>query len=220
MKLKFLGSTVALILGILSLLGAIGQIAGGNINANPLTGLVIILGALAYKSLKKRRFGIVKSTRTRKFFEVLTLILVLGLVVLQKDFKMQLANDPVPNLIIPLWIFIAYGIFYFKKLVGSIEPGAIIISKDVDPKEFSRIFAKTLLNETGREILAPLFEASGYNFTWREMAILKFVLGEKDRDSLVQAIEEKAATQPNLRESEILVRQLKLLESIAGKEKA
>lgn len=115
MKLKFLGSTIALILGVLSFLGAIGQIGSGNVNANPIRGVVIILGALAYKSLKKRKLGIVKSTRTRQFLETLALILILGLIVLQKDFKTQLANDPVPNFVIPLWVFIAYGVFYFKK---------------------------------------------------------------------------------------------------------
>jgi hypothetical protein len=115
MKRKFIGSTIALILGIILLVSSISQIATGKIKADPLVGEVMILGSLAYRSLKKRRLGIVKSTYYRKVFETLALILILALVILQRDFKMRLINDPLANFLIPIWAFIAYGIFFFKK---------------------------------------------------------------------------------------------------------
>ena len=62
----------------------------------------------------------------RQILELLALFLILGLVGPQKDFKLQLANDPVPNFVIPLEIFIAYGIFYFKK---PIEPNLRTVGK-------------------------------------------------------------------------------------------
>jgi hypothetical protein len=115
MKRKFIGSTIALILGIIFLVSSISQIAIGKARADPLVGEVMILGSLAYRSLKKRRLGIVKSTYYRKVFETLALILILALVILQRDFKMRLINDPLANFLIPFWAFIAYGIFFFKK---------------------------------------------------------------------------------------------------------
>ena len=115
MKTRFLGSTVTLILGILSFLGAISQIANKESAVNPLAGIVMVLGALAYKSLKKRRLGMVTSGLLRKCFEILAMISIAALVLLQRDLKAQIETDPVPNIIIPLWIFVAYGIWFFKE---------------------------------------------------------------------------------------------------------
>ena len=115
MKRKFIGSTIVLILGIFLFVASIGQLAIGNSTADPLTGEVMILGSLAYRSLKKRKLGIVKSTYYRQVFEILALILILALVILQSDFKMRLTNDPLPNFVIPVWAFVAYGIFFFRK---------------------------------------------------------------------------------------------------------
>ena len=106
---KHLGSTVALILGTLAL------VAGLAHPSSTLTaGAIIIVGALAYRSAKKRKLGEVKTSITRQILEIIALILIAAAVLLQNDAAKQIETDPVPNLIIPLWAIIAYVVLIFK----------------------------------------------------------------------------------------------------------
>ena len=115
---KYIGSTIALIIGILSLLSGLAYLNSG-LNTGP----IIILGALAYKSAKKRKLGIVKSSSYRIIFEVISICIILAAILFQKNLTYHIATDPVPNFIIPLWAIIAYLIIVFKreKEQGSIK---------------------------------------------------------------------------------------------------
>lgn len=115
MNRKLIGSTVALIIGVLAFLGSVAQLANGNTLSDPLTGLLIILGALAYKSLKKRKLGIVKSSVFRQGFEGAALGIIVLLVVLQNNLQTRIINDPVTNIVVPLWSFVAYLIVFNKQ---------------------------------------------------------------------------------------------------------
>ena len=102
---KHIGSTIALILGFLSFAGSVTN------PSNPsglIAGPVIILGALAYRSAKKRKLGEVRNTALRKGLELLALTLIAAAILLQNDLKNLITTDPVPNLIIPLLAIIAY----------------------------------------------------------------------------------------------------------------
>lgn len=108
---KHLGSTIALILGFLLFAGSVAN------PSNPsglIAGPVIILGALAYRSAKKRNLGVVRNTALRKGLELLALIMIAAATLLQNDLKNLIATDPVPNLIIPLWAIIAYIVIASK----------------------------------------------------------------------------------------------------------
>ncbi|MDR4505462.1 MAG: hypothetical protein MRK01_11840 [Candidatus Scalindua sp.] len=142
MKHKFIGSTIALVLGILLFLGSIAQISSSIVQTSPLAGEVMILGSLAYRSLKKRRLGLVESTNLRQIIEIIALVLIVALVVLQKDFKIQLAYHPVPNIIIPLWSFIAYSIIFFKKPSAEFTPEQLKLMQDLTNKEIERTKAR------------------------------------------------------------------------------
>jgi hypothetical protein len=107
---KHLGSTVALILGALTLVAGLTQ-PGSLLVAGP----IIIVGALAYRSAKKRHLGEVKNSLVRKGLEGTAIVSIVAAVLLQNDFRRQIATDPVPNLVIPLWAIIAYSIIAFKK---------------------------------------------------------------------------------------------------------
>ena len=107
---KHIGSTIALILGIISLAAGVTQL-----NSLIVAGPVIILGALAYRSAKKRRLGEVKTTLLRKGLEVSALVIIIVAVLLQRDLKNLIATDPIPNLIIPLWAIVAYIIVASKQ---------------------------------------------------------------------------------------------------------
>ena len=73
----------------------------------------MILGALAYKSAKKRNLGIVQDTPVRRITEGVVMLLIL-LAVFFTD-RTVLTEDPFPNLVLPLWTLAAYGIVMTKK---------------------------------------------------------------------------------------------------------
>ena len=115
---RFLGSTLTLVLGAMYFLGTVGQIAEGVNSAGPVVGPVnsagpvvgpmMFLGALAYRSRKRRRLGLRRTSVLRWSLEMLTLCSIVAAWLLQQDLKWLIATDPVPNLLIPLWIIAAY----------------------------------------------------------------------------------------------------------------
>jgi hypothetical protein len=77
-EVKHLGSTVVLFLGGLVFVGAADRIGNGDPIAPGVlhAGLVLILGALVYRSVKRRRFGEVASTSGRRVWEVTAIVLM------------------------------------------------------------------------------------------------------------------------------------------------
>lgn len=114
MQNKFWGSTATLIIGCLSFAAGLAQISshesGNRSGGTLIAGWVMILGALAYKSLKKRKLGIKPDTLVRRLIEALLLVLAFLSVVLQANFIALCYYDPVPNVFIPACVFIAYAV--------------------------------------------------------------------------------------------------------------
>jgi len=81
---RHLGSTVTLLLGALAFCGAASRIGNGDpLVAGVLTaGLVLILGALVYRSAKRRRLGEVASTPARWVLEGIAIVLMFLVVLL------------------------------------------------------------------------------------------------------------------------------------------
>ena len=108
--LRYLGSTLALVLGCLTWIAGVSNAVsdpshvGGLLVAGP----VMILGALAYRSAKKRKLGEAKSLAERKVVEVLLLLAICAIVLMQKNLKELIATDPFSNLLVPLWAIVAY----------------------------------------------------------------------------------------------------------------
>ena len=77
-EVKHLGSTVAFFLGGLAFIGAASRIGNGDPVAPGVlkAGLVLILGALVYRSAKRRRLGEVASTSARRVLEGIAIILM------------------------------------------------------------------------------------------------------------------------------------------------
>jgi len=109
---KHIGSTVALVIGVLSVLSGLAKPG-----AILFSGVVIILGALAYRSAKKRVLGEVKSTLIRKVMEIIAIVIAMASVLLQNNLLKAIESDPVPNLIIPLWVLIAYIVMFIRNPV-------------------------------------------------------------------------------------------------------
>ena len=74
-EVKHLGSTVAFLLGGLAFIGAASRIGNGDPIAPGVAkaGLVLILGALVYRSVKRRRLGEAASTSARRVWEVIAI---------------------------------------------------------------------------------------------------------------------------------------------------
>jgi hypothetical protein len=111
------GSSLVLVLGFFALIGALGSLSKGEDTSGMLVGAPsMILGALAYRSAKKRRLGEVAPSFMRRMFE-LTAILLIGLIVLsQNDLKSLINSDPGPYFVIPGWAVLAYLIAAVKAM--------------------------------------------------------------------------------------------------------
>ena len=79
-----------------------------------LAGVVMVFGALAYKSAKKRWLGEAKSTMTRQLLEIALLVVVCVAVLAQPNLKHLMVTDPIPNVVIPVWAIVAYLVIAFK----------------------------------------------------------------------------------------------------------
>lgn len=75
----------------------------------------MILGALAYRSLKRRRLGIKANSTARQIFEMAALVAALALVLLQNRLADRLYQDPFSNVLVPAWAVIAYAVIFFKQ---------------------------------------------------------------------------------------------------------
>lgn len=105
---RFFLSTLALVLGIVMFAGGATQGQEGM----KIGGIYMILGALAYKSAKKVRIGIVKHSTNRFVLELVAMaVIALFIWFTEKDLAV---NDPFPYLVIPTWAIIAYIIVRFK----------------------------------------------------------------------------------------------------------
>jgi hypothetical protein len=101
---RYLGSSIACASGIYWFLLNLNPPPGPGLVGGP----VMIVGALAYRSAKKRRLGEARSTRMRHVMEALAVLLIAASVVLQNDLKHALKTDPIPNLLVPAWCIVAY----------------------------------------------------------------------------------------------------------------
>jgi hypothetical protein len=73
-----------------------------------LGGAAVILGALAYRSAKKRLLGQVKSTLARQFIESALVMLSVAIIVTRPNLKYHIATHPLIHVGIPVWVIIAY----------------------------------------------------------------------------------------------------------------
>ena len=125
MSKRLIGSRVAFILGTLGILSGFTDIRSGRPPGSTalLAGPVMVLGAAAYNSRKRRLLGLKSETAIRKIFEGVCLGLittmwlgfpdvgspVIATVWLEfPDFATAFQRDPTSHLLVPLWALIAY----------------------------------------------------------------------------------------------------------------
>ncbi len=108
------GSTLSLVLGVLMFLGAVGQITNPNGNHGGLvSGPIMIVGALIYRSAKKRRETQGKNV-VRMIAELAGFATILFLAFGQNNLQQRQVTDPATNLMVPVWALIAYAIAAYQ----------------------------------------------------------------------------------------------------------
>lgn len=116
MSKKHIGSTIAIIVGILLCLTGFSPTSGLQFrHSSIIGGIVAILGALAYRSAKKRALGQLKDTGIQKGFEITVMVVLVVFVLVQHDLLNKAYTNPLGYAIIPLWALIAYVCAFFKR---------------------------------------------------------------------------------------------------------
>jgi len=128
MKARFWGANAAMVVGALMLASGVNNIASGSRDFTTTGGIVILLCASAYKSVKKRKLGLVKSSGVRVFCEYFCIVAAVAVVVLQNNLIDLIYTEPVSSGIVHLlWGLIAFVVISLKEPVAP--------SKDVNPND-------------------------------------------------------------------------------------
>lgn len=107
--LKNLGSSAALFAGCIAILAGLLALAQHAPQLDTLrTGIVMVLGALAYRSAKRRRLGEVKSTRMRISFEITLLAAICVTILAQNNVAQRMVINALTNVLVPAWALVAY----------------------------------------------------------------------------------------------------------------
>jgi len=107
---KNIGSLLAIALGALLVFSGFGQQQVSVANA----GIIMLIGAFAYRSAKKRSLGEVPDSTIRSLTELAGMAVIILLIVMQNNLISLMVTDPVPNVIIPVWALVAYLIIRIK----------------------------------------------------------------------------------------------------------
>jgi cytochrome bd-type quinol oxidase subunit 2 len=112
------GSTIAIVLGVLLFAGSFGQQPHWG---HSFAGVVLVVGALAYRSCKKRMLGEKPDTTLRLCAEILAIAFVAVVSLAGNNLADRTYNEPVSYLFIPLGVVIAYGVIVLKKRNSTIR---------------------------------------------------------------------------------------------------
>jgi hypothetical protein len=100
----FIGSSVAIVVGAFSVFSGLHSQALDNL----LSGITTILGALAYRSAKRRRLALSADTRLRRGVEITLLVVVWGAsLVLSLKGVDAIVTHPWSRILVPVWSTVA-----------------------------------------------------------------------------------------------------------------
>ena len=111
MNERLIGSQLALFVGTVGILSGLAAVARGGALSDTtalMTGPVMVLGAAAYSSRKRRLLGLKPETIARQVFEAVCLVLLSIMWLGHVDLENEIRKNPVSHMIIPLWALLAY----------------------------------------------------------------------------------------------------------------
>ena len=108
MRSSFIGSTVAIVIGVISIVTQLPHLSTWVHMDNIVGGSTAIMGAVAYRFGKQRRLGLKPDSGVFRNVEVTLLALVFATPFIQTVMGVDFATRPWSNLLIPMWTLIAY----------------------------------------------------------------------------------------------------------------
>jgi intracellular septation protein A len=114
-KPSFIGSTVAIVIGVISIGTQLSHISTWVHMDNIVGGITAIFGAVAYRLAKERRLGFKPDSVVLRNVEAVLLAVVVGTPVIQTVMGVDFVTHPWSNLLIPVWTVIAYLYVRLKK---------------------------------------------------------------------------------------------------------
>jgi hypothetical protein len=107
-KPSFIGSTVAIVIGVISIGTELSHISTWVHMDNIIGGITAIFGAVAYRLAKGRRIGLKADSAILRSVEMALLAVVVGTPIVQTVMGVDFVTRPWSNLLIPAWTLIAY----------------------------------------------------------------------------------------------------------------
>ena len=104
---RMIGSTAALVVGVLGLLGALGRVANEQ-DASVAQWTFVILGAVAYRSRRRRLLGLRADSHARVLFEIACLVMLTVAWLALVDLAVLIVEEPVRHFVFPIWALVAY----------------------------------------------------------------------------------------------------------------
>jgi hypothetical protein len=118
---SFIGSTVAIVMGAISVIGQLTHASVGLNMDNVVGGITAVLGALAYQLAKRRKLGLKPDSRTRRALEFVLLAVVCIVPVAQTLMGVDFVTRPWSSLVIPAWSVGAYLWIRYRKPVPAVS---------------------------------------------------------------------------------------------------
>jgi hypothetical protein len=114
--MKNIWNKVFIGLGVLIFLGSINVYMSGQGGIEGcINGIIIIIGALAYRSVSKRKNNEVKNTNLRLGIELFGMLAIVLLIVMQNNLLDRIVTHPVSYFIVPAIAIATYLIKLIKK---------------------------------------------------------------------------------------------------------
>jgi hypothetical protein len=114
-KPSFIGSTVATLIGVISIVSELSHISTWVHMDNFVGGITAIFGAVAYRLAKERRLGLKPDSALLRSVEAALLAAVVATPIVQTVMGVDFVTRPWSNLLIPMWTVIAYLYVRLKK---------------------------------------------------------------------------------------------------------
>jgi hypothetical protein len=121
--LKFFGSTLASLTGLVAVISGIAGMNGGVPGSEDLiiAGISVLLGAWAYRSKKMRRLGLTESKEFRIGAEYSALFFIVVGLLFQNDLIIRIAQNPLINFVVPILAIVPYFMIRGNTVRGGIE---------------------------------------------------------------------------------------------------
>ena len=125
-KHRMIGSTAALVVGVLGFLGSFGRLADDQ-DADLIPWTFVLLGAVAYRSRRRRLLGLRSDSHARVLFEAVCLAVLAVAWLALTDVAVLVVYQPATYLMFPIWALAAYPCAGFRLPLKNADPSTVIM---------------------------------------------------------------------------------------------